>query len=114
MDTNAKLFLFFSVNGSGKFCGVAEMTSDLRDDLDTTIWTESEKFGNAFKVRWLIVRDINNKYLKRFLLPNNEMKPVTNSRDTQEVPPLIGTGMIKLFKSQSFQQYTTSFLDDEN
>lgn len=114
LDTNAKLFLFFSVNGSGKFCGVAEMTSDLRDDLDTTIWTESEKFGNAFKVRWLIVRDINNKYLKRFLLPNNEMKPVTNSRDTQEVPPLIGTGMIKLFKSQSFQQYTTSFLDDEN
>lgn len=112
LNTKAKLFLFFSVNGSGKFCGVAEMTSDLRDDLDTSIWTESEKFGNAFKVRWIIVRNINNKLLKRFLLPNNEMKPVTNSRDTQEVPPLIGTVMLKLFKSQGFDFEITSFLDE--
>lgn len=110
--TKAKLFLFFSVNGSGKFCGVAEMTSDLRDDLDTSIWTESEKFGSAFKVRWIIVRNINNKLLKRFLLPNNEMKPVTNSRDTQEVPPLIGTVMLKLFKSQGSDFEITSFLDE--
>lgn len=110
-DKYSKLFLFFSVNGSGKFCGVAEMISDLRDDLDTSIWSNNGKFGLAFKVRWVIVRDINNKYLKRFLLPNNEMKPVTNSRDTQELPYLIGAGILKLFKSQNLDIEVTSFLD---
>lgn len=109
----SKLFLFFSVNGSGKFCGVAEMISDLRDDLDTSIWSNNGKFGLAFKVRWVIVRDINNKYLKRFLLPNNEMKPVTNSRDTQEIPYLIGAGILKLFKSQNPDIEVTSFLDSD-
>ncbi|KAK5780118.1 hypothetical protein RI543_002660 [Arxiozyma heterogenica] len=115
LDTNkySKLFLFFSVNGSGKFCGVAEMISDLRDDLDTSIWSNNGKFGLAFKVRWVIVRDIHNKYLKRFLLPNNEMKPVTNSRDTQEIPYLIGAGILKLFKSQNPDIEVTSFLDSD-
>lgn len=110
----SKLFLFFSVNGSGKFCGVAEMISDLRNDLDTSIWSNNEKFGLAFKVRWVIVRDINNKFLKKFLLPNNEMKPVTYSRDTQEIPFLIGKAILKLFKSQNWDiDEITSFLDND-
>lgn len=111
LSPDGKIFLFFSVNGSGKFCGVAEMTSDLREDLDTSIWNEKEKFGRAFKVRWVIVRDINNRFLKRFLLPNNEMKPVTNSRDTQEIPFVIGCMILKLFKSQTLDIEVKSFLD---
>lgn len=108
-----KIFLFFSVNGSGKFCGVAEMISDINDNLDTTIWENNSncKFNNAFKCRWIIVRDINNKYLKKFLLPNNEMKPLTNSRDTQEIPFTIGCSLIKIFKSQNVDIEKKSFLD---
>ncbi|CCK69586.1 mRNA-binding phosphate metabolism regulator KNAG_0C04850 [Huiozyma naganishii CBS 8797] len=110
---NGKMFLLFSVNGSGKFCGIAEMVTDLQLDLDTVLWDDRNKYGSAFKVRWLVVRDVHNKCLKRFLLPNNEMKPVTNSRDTQEIPYLIGVAILKIFKSQNplNSSELTSFLD---
>lgn len=108
-----KIFLFFSVNGSGKFCGVAEMISDINENLDTTIWENNNncKFNHAFKCRWIIVRDIKNKYLKKFFLPNNEMKPITSSRDTQEIPFTIGCSLIKIFKSQNVDIEKRSFLD---
>ncbi|QLG72075.1 hypothetical protein HG535_0C04290 [Zygotorulaspora mrakii] len=97
-DPNAKVYLFFSVNGSGKFCGVAEMGSDLQDNLDTSIWTEhNDKYGKAFRVKWVIVRNIHNRLLKQHLIPSNDMKPVTHSRDTQEIPEMVGVSMLHTF-----------------
>ncbi|AJV13384.1 hypothetical protein H825_YJM1460D00599 [Saccharomyces cerevisiae YJM1460] len=110
LNSGAKVFLFFSINTSGRFCGVAEMVSDLKMDLDTSIWEDEQKYGKAFKVRWVIVRDINNRSLKRFLIPSNEMKPITHSRDTQEIPYSIGISIINLFKSQDSDIF--SFLDE--
>ncbi|CCD22608.1 mRNA-binding phosphate metabolism regulator NDAI_0A04520 [Naumovozyma dairenensis CBS 421] len=111
LNQNEKIFLFFSANGSGKFCGVAEMISNILSDVDTKdVWENNEKYGKAFKVKWTIVRDIHNKNLKRFLNPLNEMKPVTNSRDTQEIPFPIGHSMMKLFKSDQLED--SSFLDE--
>lgn len=108
--TGAKVFLLFSVNASGRFCGVAEMVSDMQLDLDLTLWNDNaKKYAAAFKVRWIIVRDLHNKLLKRFLVPENEMKPVTNSRDTQEIPFSVGQSMIKMFKQDSVQMQC--FLD---
>lgn len=110
LDTGTKIFLLFSVTGSGRFCGVAEMISNLEDDLDTSIWEDNnKKYGKAFKVRWILVRDVHNRSLKHFLIPSNEMKPVTNSRDTQEIPFSIGNSILKLFKSD--QSNVQSFLD---
>lgn len=100
-ETNGKIFLLFSVNASGKFCGVAEMTSNLLSDLDTSIWNDTKKFDKAFKVRWIIIRNIYNKSLKHFLIPLNDMKPVTNSRDTQELPFPIGNSILKIFKTDN-------------
>ncbi|QLQ78405.1 hypothetical protein HG537_0A06520 [Torulaspora globosa] len=111
LPVGAKIFLFFSVNGSGRFCGVAEMTSDLESGLDTSIWGDTKKYGAAFKVRWIIVRDVQNRLLKRFLIPANEMKPVTNSRDTQEIPAAICKSILKLFKYD--QNNVQSFLDHD-
>ncbi|KAJ8513049.1 hypothetical protein OPV22_003483 [Ensete ventricosum] len=64
------VFLFFSVNTSGQFVGVAEM---------------------------------------HVTLENNENKPVTNSRDTQEVKLEQGLQLLKLFKEHVGK---TSILDD--
>ncbi|CCC67735.1 hypothetical protein NCAS_0A11770 [Naumovozyma castellii] len=112
LKPNGKIFLFFSINGSGKFCGVAEMTSDVLSNLDTKdMWENNEKYGKAFKVKWTIVRDIHNRNLKRFLNPLNEMKPVSNSRDTQEIPFPIGYSMMKIFKSEQFEK--NSFLSED-
>ncbi|AQZ10006.1 YDR374C [Zygosaccharomyces parabailii] len=110
LPEGAKVYLLFSVNASGRFCGVAEMRSSLRDDLDTSIWGDNSRYRNAFKVRWIVVRDVHNRSLKQFLIPSNDMKPVTNSRDTQEIPPAICKSILKLFKYE--QSEVQSFLDD--
>lgn len=101
LKAGAKIFLFFSVNASGRFCGVAEMSSDLQDCLDTSLWDDSSKYGSAFRVRWVLVKDLKNAHLKRFLIPENEMKPITKSRDTQEIPFYIGQAVLQLFKSDN-------------
>ncbi|EDO17312.1 hypothetical protein Kpol_1062p20 [Vanderwaltozyma polyspora DSM 70294] len=112
LDPGTKLFLLFSVNASGRFCGVAEMVSNLEDELDTSIWDDtSRKFGKAFKVRWVLVRDVHNRSLKHFLIPDNDMKPVTNSRDTQEIPFSIGNSILKLFRADPAA--AQSFLDSD-
>jgi YTH domain-containing family protein len=36
-------------------------------------------------VKWHIIKDVPNNLLRHITLENNENKPVTNSRDTQEV-----------------------------
>jgi hypothetical protein len=36
-------------------------------------------------VKWHLVKDVPNSTFRHIILENNENKPVTNSRDTQEV-----------------------------
>lgn len=109
--SDSKIFLFFSVNGSGKFCGVAQMISDISKDLDTTIWDNNSKYGSAFKIQWLCVRDIENRMFKHLIVPDNQNKPVTNSRDTQILPKEVGISMLNIFHSKHIK--VTSFLDPE-
>ena len=46
---------------------------------------QQDKWTGCFPLKWHIVKDIPNSLLKHITLENNENKPVTNSRDTQEV-----------------------------
>lgn len=96
--SNERVFLFFSVNGSGKFCGVAEMVSGLTDTCENPIWIEKSRWKGQFKVQWLYVKDIYNHHLRHLKVPQNELKPVTNSRDTQELPEDVGMAMLDIFK----------------
>ena len=108
--SDSKIFLFFSVNGSGKFCGVAEMISDLSRDLDNSIWDNNSKYGSAFKIKWLCVRDIENKLFKHLIVPSNQNKPVTKSRDCQILPKEVGISMLNIFQSKHIKM--SSFLDE--
>jgi hypothetical protein len=38
------------------------------------------------QVKWIYVKDVPNALLRNIKLENNDNKPVTNSRDTQEIP----------------------------
>ncbi len=109
---NYPIFLFFSVNQSGQFCGVAQMTSPVDFNSDFSNWTQQKKWSGTFNVSWLFVKDILNKHFKA--LPNkmNENKPVTNSRDTQEVPFSEGLRMLEIFKD--FKEETSIFDDFQN
>ncbi|KAH9966818.1 YT521-B-like domain-containing protein [Russula dissimulans] len=103
------IYLFFSVNASGHFCGMAEMLTPVDYTRSSTVWT-SDKWKGVFKVRWIFVRDIPNANLRHIRLHNTqERKPVTNSRDTQELPPDAGQEMLRIFHSHPAR---TSLLQD--
>ena len=112
---------------SGHFCGMAEMLTPVDYTRSSTVWA-SDKWKGVFKVRWIFVLDIPNANLRHIrlqyasfildstlLLSHNtfsntqERKPVTNSRDTQELPPDAGQEMLRIFHSHPAR---TSLLQD--
>ncbi|KAL3812232.1 hypothetical protein ACJIZ3_013500 [Penstemon smallii] len=102
------IFLFFSVNASGQFCGVAEMTGPVDFDKDMDFW-QQDKWSGSFPVKWHFVKDLPNPNFRHIILENNEHKPVTNSRDTQEISYRKGLEMLQIFKNYTSK---TSLLDD--
>lgn len=52
-----------------------------------------------FSVKWVYVKDIPNQQFRHIVLENNDGKPVTNSRDTQEIPEDKGRLMLKILHS---------------
>ncbi|KIL69964.1 hypothetical protein M378DRAFT_157214 [Amanita muscaria Koide BX008] len=103
------VYLFFSVNASGHFCGMAEMLTPVDYTRSSTVWA-SDKWKGVFKVRWLFVRDIPNVNLRHIRLNNTqERKPVTHSRDTQELLPDAGQEMLRIFHTHPAK---TSLLQD--
>ncbi|KAI3918366.1 hypothetical protein MKX01_041686 [Papaver californicum] len=102
------IFLFFSANGSGQFVGLAEMTGPVDFDKNMDFW-QLERWNGFFPVEWRIIKDIPNHHFQHILNEFNEKKPVTYSRDTQEIGLKKGLEMLDIFKSY---QVTTMLLDD--
>eukprot|EP00112_Aurelia_sp_Birch-Aquarium-sp1_P007670 Seg1838.4 transcript_id=Seg1838.4/GoldUCD/mRNA.D3Y31 product="YTH domain-containing family protein 2" protein_id=Seg1838.4/GoldUCD/D3Y31 len=105
---NSPIYMLFSVNGSGHFCGVATMMSSVDIHIETGVWVQ-DKWKGRFDVKWIYVKDVPNSTLRHIRLENNENKPITNSRDTQEVPAEKGKNVIKILHSYKAQ---TSIFDD--
>ncbi|XP_030027670.1 YTH domain-containing family protein 3 isoform X2 [Manduca sexta] len=102
------VFLFFSVNGSGHFCGMARMMSAVDYNSNSSVWSQ-DKWKGQFRVRWIYVKDVPNGQLRHIKLENNENKPVTNSRDTQEVPHAKGLQVLRIMHCYC---HSTSIFDD--
>lgn len=102
------IYLFFSVNSSGHFCGVAQMITPVDYNSNSSVWSQ-DKWKGSFRVKWIYVKDVPNTQLRHIRLENNENKPVTNSRDTQEVPNDHGIQMMRIIHSF---KHTTSIFDD--
>lgn len=97
-ETDAgSIFLFYSVNSSMKFCGVARMEDRVNFSSNSDVWAENARWNGVFPVSWLVVKDISNRRLKHLTVPKNENKPVTCSRDTQEIPFDVGLAMLEKF-----------------
>ncbi|KAI5438398.1 Protein T2 [Lathyrus oleraceus] len=101
--------LLFSVNTSWQFVGLAEMIGPVDFNRSLDYW-QQDKWNGCFPLKWHIVKDVPNNVLRHIILLNNENKPVTNSRDTQEVLLEPCLKLIKLF----FKEYPskTCILDD--
>lgn len=102
------VYLFFSVNGSRHFCGMAQMLSRVDYSRKIDLWSQ-DKWRGCFQVRWIYVKDVPNLALRSIKLENNEMKPVTNSRDSQEIPFDKGIQVLNVFHSYP---HTSSIFDD--
>ncbi|XP_031478058.1 YTH domain-containing protein ECT4-like isoform X2 [Nymphaea colorata] len=102
------VFLLFSVNASAQFCGVAEMVGPVDFDKSVDYW-QQDKWSGQFPVKWHIVKDVPNSLFRHIILENNDNKPVTNSRDTQEVRLDQGIEILKIFMNYDSK---VSILDD--
>uniref|UniRef100_A0A5F8G7H8 YTH domain-containing family protein n=1 Tax=Monodelphis domestica TaxID=13616 RepID=A0A5F8G7H8_MONDO len=108
LNSKGPVYLLFSVNGSGHFCGVAEMKSPVDYGTSAGVWSQ-DKWKGKFDVKWIFVKDVPNNQLRHIRLENNDNKPVTNSRDTQEVPLEKAKQVLKII---STYKHTTSIFDD--
>ena len=92
------IYLFFSVNGSGKFMGLAQMASEVEYRVNFNYWSQNDKWKGFFFVNWIYIKDIPNRIFRQIINEYNDNKPVTSSRDTQEIFPSAGMRMLKIFK----------------
>ncbi|KAJ8295577.1 YTH domain-containing family protein [Rhodotorula toruloides] len=103
------IYLFFSVNGSGHFAGMAQMLTPIDYSMSSNVWA-SDKWKGVLKVRWIYIKDVPLAALRHIRLSNTpENKPVTSSRDTQEVPYDAGLEVLRIIASY---QSRTSLLQD--
>ncbi|XP_044505918.1 YTH domain-containing protein ECT1-like [Mangifera indica] len=102
------IFLCFSVNASAQFCGVAEMVGLVDFEKSVDYW-QQDKWSGHFPVKWHIIKDVPNSQFRHIVIENNDNKPVTNSRDTQEVKLEQGIEMLNIFKNY---ETDLSILDD--
>lgn len=67
--------------------------------MDATIWTARPgRWRGHFRVKWLYIKDILNKDLRGIKCSLNMGRPVTNSRDTQELEYDCGIQLFKKFQ----------------
>ena len=106
------IYLFFSVNGSRHFCGVAQMLTRVDETKSSDVWSENNKWKGIFKVKWIFVRDVPSTALRHIRLINTpEQKPITNSRDTQELHYEAGCEVLHIFLDHATKS-KTSLLQD--
>ncbi|XP_015958791.1 YTH domain-containing protein ECT4 isoform X1 [Arachis duranensis] len=107
--TKCPIFLFFSVNASRQFVGVAEMLGPVDFNKDMKFW-KLYKYNGFFPIRWHIIKDVpNTQFCHIRIIVENENRDVTYTRDTQEIGLKQGLEMLNIFKSYSAK---TSLLDD--
>ena len=87
-EKNSNVYLFFSCNGSGRYVGVARMKTPCDENRTFEFWTQDGKWPGLFDVEWLFIKDVPFKEFKEIIITmkDGEIKPISNARDTQEIP----------------------------
>ncbi|XP_074330916.1 YTH domain-containing protein ECT3-like isoform X1 [Apium graveolens] len=109
VDPVCPIFLFFAVNRGGQFVGVAEMIGRV-DFVKTLDFWQSKNWNGFFPVRWHIIKDVPNTQLSHIIVERIN-RPVTHTRDLQEIGLQQGLEMLRIFKNYTAM---TSMLDDIN
>jgi len=87
---------------------MAQMMTAVDYSRKCDLWVQ-DKWNGQFQVKWTFIKDIPNNQLRHIRLENNDNKPVTNSRDTQEIFYEPGKEVLRIFATYKSK---TSILDD--
>ena len=123
--------LLFSVNASGQFCGVAQLASRVDASATAPFWQQSAKWTGSAQLRWHAVKDVPNAALRHVAVgippavaaaqnantspaaieavATAASKPLTNSRDTQELSYAAGVEALRIIRDYPSK---TSLLGD--
>ena len=106
-EKNANVYLFFSCNGSGRYVGIARMKTPCDENRSFEFWTQDGKWPGLFDVEWLFIKDVPFKEFKEIIITmkDGEIKPISNARDTQEIP--FQQAKIMLEKISNYQNSNT-------
>ena len=87
-EKNGNVYLIFSCNGSGRYVGIARMKTPCDENRTFEFWTQDGKWPGLFDVEWVFIKDVPFKEFKEIIITmkDGETKPISNARDTQEVP----------------------------
>lgn len=97
------VILIFSVKESGRFQGIARLSSELLTDQEPVQWLlppslkDKKLFNGLFKVDWISKKDLPFTRTTHLFNPLNDGKPVKIARDGQEIDPRVGCELVKLF-----------------
>eukprot|EP01065_Artemidia_motanka_P025525 TRINITY_DN30518_c0_g1_i1.p1 TRINITY_DN30518_c0_g1~~TRINITY_DN30518_c0_g1_i1.p1 ORF type:complete len:435 (+),score=65.92 TRINITY_DN30518_c0_g1_i1:111-1415(+) len=95
------VFLIFSVNGSGQFCGYATVAERIprrgrESDERARELGLGGRWANPFSVEWIKVGSVGFAETNHLVNPYNHGTPIKRSRDGQALPPDVGTALLRL------------------
>jgi len=96
------VLLVYSVKESGKFCGLARLSTESRRDGPKVAWSlppglSAKALGGVFKIDWICKGELSFQKVQHLYNPWNEGKPVKIGRDGQEIQPRVGEELCRLF-----------------
>jgi hypothetical protein len=106
---NYPIYLFFSVNNSGRIVGLCQMISTVNFNSSFEFWSNEKELKGYFSIVWLHIKDIPNDIFKSLNNGYNDNKSVIFSRNNQEIDPISGFKMMNIFKEYPLK---SSILDD--
>lgn len=86
------IYLFFSVNASGHFCGMAQMLTPVDYNTSSNVWAQDGKWKGTFKVRWIFIKDI----------PNNQLRHIRLREYLETIKALVGSLTDTIFLPSPF------------
>ena len=64
------------------------MKTPCNENRTFEFWTQDGKWTGLFDVEWIFIKDVPFREFKNIIITmkDGEVKPISNSRDTQEIP----------------------------
>jgi YTH domain-containing family protein len=77
------------------------MKKEVEEEKFFPFWTQDNKWGGLFEVEWIFIKDVPFYHVRHLNFPMNDglTRPISYSRDAQEVPFEQAKEFIEIFES---------------